>query len=156
MKTHFSRLFLFFSYTFFINIISYANDYKYINDSIQKTDTINKQNNNTLLGKITYEATDTTSISPQDKLIRLYNNAKINYQDMEITSGIIIVDYDKNAPILGTVKFNKYYHYVSKKLVPLGGIKISNLNTLKNLGASSVAISSAIKKKPAKIFSRLF
>ena len=96
MKTHFSRLFLFFSYTFFINIISYANDYKYINDSIQKTDSINKQNNNTLLGKITYEATDTTSISPQDKLIRLYNNAKINYQDMEITSGIIIVEYHKN------------------------------------------------------------
>ena len=104
MKTHFSRLFLFFSYTFFINIISYANDYKYINDSIQKTDSINKQNNNNLLGKITYEATDTTSISPQDKLIRLYNNAKINYQDMEITSGIIIVDYDKNEIYAGRIK----------------------------------------------------
>ena len=34
-----------------------------------------------LLGKILYEATDTTSISPKEKLIRLYNNAKITYQD---------------------------------------------------------------------------
>ena len=104
MKTHFPRLFLFLSYTFFINIISFANDYTYVNDSIQKTDTIIKQNNNTLLGKITYEATDTTSISPQDKLIRLYNNAKITYQDMEITSGIIIVDYDKNEIYAGRIK----------------------------------------------------
>ena len=104
MKTRFSRLFLFLSYTFFINIISFANEYKYVNDSIQKTDTIIKQNNNTLLGKITYEATDTTSISPQDKLIRLYNNAKITYQDMEITSGIIIVDYDKNEIYAGRIK----------------------------------------------------
>ena len=75
-----------------------------MNDSIKKTDTIIKQNNNTLLGKITYEATDTTSISPQDKLIRLYNNAKITYQDMEITSGIIIVDYDKNEIYAGRIK----------------------------------------------------
>ena len=104
MKTHFPRLFLFLSYTFFINIISFANEYKYVNNSIQKTDTIIKQNNNTLLGKITYEATDTTSISPQDKLIRLYNNAKITYQDMEITSGIIIVDYDKNEIYAGRIK----------------------------------------------------
>ena len=104
MKTHFSRLFLFLSYTFFINIISFANDYKYLSDSIQKTDTIYKQNNNTLLGKISYEATDTTSISPKNKLIRLYNNAKINYQDMEITSGIIIVDYDKNEIYAGRLK----------------------------------------------------
>ena len=104
MKTRFPRLFLFLSYTFFINIISFANDYTYVNDSIQKTDTIIKQNNNTLLGKITYEATDTTSISPQDKLIRLYNNAKITYQDMEITSGIIIVDYDKNEIYAGRIK----------------------------------------------------
>ena len=90
-----------------------------------------------------------------------HNIKEINFKQKQgcskiLFSKLFLVDYDKNAPILGIVKFNKYYHYVSKKLVPLGGIKISNLNTLKNLGASSVAISSAIKKKPAKIFSRLF
>ena len=104
MKTRFPRLFLFLSYTFFINIISFAKDYKYVIDSIQKVDTINKQNNNTLVGKITYEAKDTTSISPKDKIIRLYNNAKITYQDMEITSGIIVVNYEKNEIYAGRIK----------------------------------------------------
>ena len=84
--------------------MSFAKDYKYVIDSIQKVDTINKQNNNTLLGKITYEATDTTSISPKDKIIRLYNNAKITYQDMEITSGIIVVNYEKNEIYAGRIK----------------------------------------------------
>ena len=103
MKTNFFRLFLFLSYTFFINIITYANTNYIETDTINKIDSI-KPVNQPLLGKITYEATDTTSISPQDKIIRLYNNAKITYQDMEITSGIIIVDYDKNEIYAGRIK----------------------------------------------------
>jgi len=103
LKTNFFRLFLFLSYTFFINIITYANTNYIETDTINKIDSI-KPVNQSLLGKITYEATDTTSISPQDKIIRLYNNAKITYQDMEITSGIIIVDYDKNEIYAGRIK----------------------------------------------------
>ena len=103
MKTHFFKLFLFLSYTFFINTNVNARSYFQVNDTIQKTDSL-KPINNTLLGKILYEATDTTSISPKEKLIRLYNNAKITYQDMEITSGIIIVDYDKNEIYAGRIK----------------------------------------------------
>ncbi len=103
MKTHFFKLFLFLSYTFFINTNVNARSYFQVNDTIQKTDSLKPQNN-TLLGKILYEATDTTSISPKEKLIRLYNNAKITYQDMEITSGIIIVDYDKNEIYAGRIK----------------------------------------------------
>ena len=103
MKTNFFRLFLFLSYTFFINIITYANTNYIETDTINKNDSI-KPVNQSLLGKITYEAKDTTSISPQDKIIRLYNNAKITYQDMEITSGIIIVDYDKNEIYAGRIK----------------------------------------------------
>ena len=103
MKTNFFKSFLFFSYTFFINIVAYANTNYIQFDSITEIDSI-KPVNQSLLGKITYEATDTTSISPQDKLIRLYNNAKITYQDMEITSGIIIVDYDKNEIYAGRIK----------------------------------------------------
>ncbi len=83
--------------------MTYSNNYSYVNDSIQKIDSI-KPVNNTLLGKITYEATDTTSINPNDKLIRLYNQAKITYQDMEITSGIIVIDYDKNEIYAGRIK----------------------------------------------------
>ena len=103
MKTHFFKLFLFLSYTFFINTNINARSYFQVNDTIQKTDSLKPQNN-ALLGKILYEATDTTSISPKEKLIRLYNNAKITYQDMEITSGIIIVDYDKNEIYAGRIK----------------------------------------------------
>ena len=103
MKTHFFKLFLFLSYTFFINTNVNARSYFQVNDTIQKTDSL-KTDNNALLGKILYEATDTTSISPKEKLIRLYNNAKITYQDMEITSGIIIVDYDKNEIYAGRIK----------------------------------------------------
>ena len=83
--------------------MTYSSNYGYVNDSIQKIDSI-KPASNTLLGKITYEATDTTSINPKDKLIRLYNQAKITYQDMEITSGIIVVDYDKNEIYAGRIK----------------------------------------------------
>ena len=103
MKTNFSRLLLFLSYTFFINIISYATPNIIKLDTIKQIDSI-KPVNRSLLGKITYEASDTTAISPKDKLIRLYNNAKITYQDMEITSGIIIVDYDKNEIYAGRIK----------------------------------------------------
>ena len=83
--------------------MAYSNNYIYVNDSIQKIDSI-KPVSNTLLGKITYKATDTTSINPNDKLIRLYNQAKITYEDMEITSGIIVVDYDKNEIYAGRIK----------------------------------------------------
>ena len=103
MKTNFSRLLLFLSYTFFINIITYATPNIIKLDTIKQIDSI-KPVNRSLLGKITYEASDTTAISPKDKLIRLYNNAKITYQDMEITSGIIIVDYDKNEIYAGRIK----------------------------------------------------
>ena len=103
MKTNFSRLLLFLSYTFFINIITYATPNIIKLDTIKQIDSI-KPVNRSLLGKITYEASDTTAISPKEKLIRLYNNAKITYQDMEITSGIIIVDYDKNEIYAGRIK----------------------------------------------------
>ena len=71
-------------------------------------------------------------------------------------SKLFLVDYDKKSAYLGLIRFNQIYNYVSKKLVPLGGIKISNLNTIKNLNCNSIAILSALKKKPANIINRLF
>ena len=82
---------------------NYASTRNYSIDTIVKNDSIN-QKDKLLLSKITYEATDTTAISPKDKLIRLYNNAKITYGDMEITSGIILVDYEKNEIYAGRIK----------------------------------------------------
>ena len=72
-----------------------------------------------------------------------------------LLSKLFIVDYDKKAPYLGVLKFNNFYK-ISKKLIPLGGIKRDNLNNLKNLLCNGFAVLSEVKKKPAKIFSRLF
>ena len=91
------------SYTFFINTNSYVYSSNFLLDSIIKNDSIKKVDK-FLLGKISYEASDTTAISPKNKLIRLYNNAKISYEEMEITSGIIVVDYDKNEIYAGRIK----------------------------------------------------
>ena len=73
-----------------------------------------------------------------------------------LLSKLLLVDYDKKAPILGVVKFNKCLNTIFNKLVPLGGIKIKNLNKLKQINCESFAILSEIKKKPAKIINRLF
>ena len=72
-----------------------------------------------------------------------------------LLSKLFIVNYDKKAPYLGILKFNNLSK-ISKQLVPLGGIKDHNLNQLKNVFSDGFAILSEIKKKPAKIFSRLF
>ena len=70
-------------------------------------------------------------------------------------SKLFIVDYNKKAPYLGIIKFN-YLKRISKKIIPLGGIKIRNLNQLNNIFSEGFALLSEVKKKPAKIFSRLF
>ena len=44
-----------------------------------------------------------------------------------LLSKLFLVDYDKQSPYLGIVKFNKYFNDIYKKLIPLGGIKISSL-----------------------------
>ena len=65
------------------------------------------------------------------------------------------MDYDKLSPFYGVVKFN-YFSKISKKLIPLGGIKEQNLNHLRNVFGEGIALLSEIKKKPASIISRLF
>jgi hypothetical protein len=40
-----------------------------------------------------YNASDTVSIDPKLKKITLYNNARLEYGDMEITYGKIVIDY---------------------------------------------------------------
>jgi hypothetical protein len=41
-------------------------------------------------------------------------------------------------------------------LIPLGGISIDNLSNLNSVNCQGFALMSEVKKKPAKIFSRLF
>ena len=72
-----------------------------------------------------------------------------------LLSKLFTVDYNKDAPHLGIIKFNNYSR-ILKKLIPLGGIKKKNLNYLKNVFCEGFAILSEVKKKPANIINRLF
>ena len=74
--------------------------------------------------------------------------------EMIIFSKLFQVDYDKKASFLGVVKFNNFLK-INKKLIPLGGIKSSNLNSLRIINSEGFALKSEIKKKPA-ITNRLF
>ena len=72
-----------------------------------------------------------------------------------LLSKLFLVSYDKKSAYLGLVKFNNFLRF-NKNLIPLGGINSKNLNNLKNVDSIGFALMSEIKKKPAKIISRLF
>ena len=70
-------------------------------------------------------------------------------------SKLFLVNYDKKSPYLGVIKFNNYLK-LNKNLIPLGGINTKNLNSLNCIHSEGFALLSEVKKKPAKIFNRLF
>jgi thiamine monophosphate synthase len=72
-----------------------------------------------------------------------------------LLSKLFLVSYKKSAPFLGIIKFNNYLK-IYKNLIPLGGINLNNLMALKSVNSTGLALLSEIKKKPAKIFNRLF
>ena len=72
-----------------------------------------------------------------------------------LLSKLFLVDYNKESQYLGILKFNSFSK-ISKKLIPLGGIKSHNLNHLRNVSCEGFALMSEIKKKPANIINRLF
>jgi len=76
--------------------------------------------------------------------------------ELIILSKLFIVEYDQKSSCLGLIKYNKFLNHVYKKLIPLGGINFNNLNKLNIVNSEGFALLSEIKKKPAKIFSRLF
>ena len=73
-----------------------------MNDSIV-SDSIPKKNS-MLDGIVNYKAKDITSINPITKQIYLYNEAQIQYQDMDIQSGVIVIDYGKDLVYAGRLK----------------------------------------------------
>jgi thiamine-phosphate pyrophosphorylase len=73
-----------------------------------------------------------------------------------LMSKLFQVDYDKKSPYLNIIKFNYFLFNNLKRLIPLGGIKITNLNKLKSINCEGIALLSEIKKKPANIINRLF
>lgn len=75
--------------------------------------------------------------------------------DFILLSKLFFVNYKKNSPLIGVVKFNKFLTQYNKNLIPLGGINFTNLNKLNVLKSIGFAIMSEVKKKPA-ITDRLF
>ena len=56
-----------------------------------------------LLDNVKYDASDSIIIDQKNNKITLYNNAKIEYGDIELTSGLIILDYKENIVTAGRI-----------------------------------------------------
>lgn len=130
MKTRFFQLVFILSFTVFTNIESVAQDIQspesstaipalealeVKNDSIStkevkriETDTIVNDSlskpKKLLEAIVTYKAKDYTSINQKTEQIYLYNEAEIQYKDMDIKAGIIIIDYGKDIVYAGRLK----------------------------------------------------
>ncbi len=88
-----------------------------------------------------------------------HNISEINIKKWQGCKSIFLsrlfeTDYKNKKGHLGLIKFNLIN--LNKDFVPLGGIRLKNLNKVKIIKSNSLAILSEVKKKPAKIFNRLF
>lgn len=131
LLTNIRQLVLFLNFTVLINTISYGQDLprkvppfpeNNVSDTTKvevgldinrdstivevdslKTDSIPKKKG-FLEGKVTYKATDYVAINQKQQKIYLYNEAQVLYKDMEITAGVIVIDYVKNEVYAGRIK----------------------------------------------------
>jgi lipopolysaccharide assembly outer membrane protein LptD (OstA) len=73
-----------------------------------KTDTVRldtvKVKKGILDGKVKYKAEKYVKIDQKKKHITLYDKAELYYQDVELKSGIIVMDYEKNEVYAGRIK----------------------------------------------------
>ena len=72
-----------------------------------------------------------------------------------IFSRLFETSYQYKKGYWGVIKYNLIANLLKNQLIPLGGIRMSNLNKLKNVNCNSFAFFSELKKKPA-IIDRLF
>ena len=99
---------------------------------------------------------------PNFKIIGSAHNIKeLNIKRLQGCSSVIFsrlfkVSSSFKKGFMGVIKFNLFKLSRKENLVPLGGINLSNLNKLKMVKSNSFALLSEIKKKPAKLFNRLF
>ncbi len=72
------------------------------NDTVKK-DSI-KPKKGVIDGQIKYKADNYVKMEQQKKLITLYDKAELYYQDVELKSGVIVLDYQKNEVYAGRIK----------------------------------------------------
>ncbi|SDB34802.1 LPS assembly outer membrane protein LptD (organic solvent tolerance protein OstA) [Flavobacteriaceae bacterium MAR_2010_188] len=132
LRTHYKNLLFALSFTSVINISSYAQDLPVRVNSIRsktetdtvrvKTDTILKvptigetvkdsisqdsipKKKEFLSDIVSYSAKDYVSMNQRLQKIRLYDEAVIEYTDMNIKAGVIEIDYTKNLVYAGRLK----------------------------------------------------
>ena len=98
----------------------------------------------------------------KNKIIGSAHNIKeINIKKLQGCSSIIFsrlfkTTYKGKKGFLGVVKFNLFRLSRKENLVPLGGIRLSNLNNLNTVKCNSFALSSEIIKKPTFLSRRFF
>ena len=71
-------------------------------DSIVNDSLTNQKNY--LKAIVTYKAKDYTSVNQKTQQIYLYNEAEIQYKDMDIKAGVIVIDYGKDIVYAGRLK----------------------------------------------------
>lgn len=67
-----------------------------------KKDSVKKKE--LLTGIVKYKAADYVSMNQRKQKIYMYNEAVVTYEDMEISAGIIEIDYSKNLVYAGRIK----------------------------------------------------
>ncbi|KUJ63051.1 organic solvent tolerance protein OstA [Flavobacteriaceae bacterium CRH] len=75
---------------------------KSVTDTI-KLDTV-RPKKTFLDGKVKYRAKDYAKIDQKNKTITLYNEAELYYKDVELKSGIIVLNYEKDEVYAGRIK----------------------------------------------------
>ena len=73
---------------------------KPVDSLMSKNDSINKSS---LKDNLYHYAEDYTEINERKKFIKLYNKAHIKYEDIDLSAGVIYVDYDKNEVYAGRI-----------------------------------------------------
>ena len=90
-----------------------------------------------------------------------HNIRELNVKKLQGCSSIIFsrlfeTSYKYKKGFLGVVKFNLLRLSRKEDLIPLGGIRLSNLNKLSTVKCDSIALSSEIIKKPNALSRRFF
>lgn len=84
-------------------------------DSILNTKVVDSTENDSVKKEgflkdiVTYKAKDYVAVNQTKQQIRLYNEALVLYEDMEIKAGVIVIDYSKNLVYAGRIKDSTGY-----------------------------------------------
>jgi lipopolysaccharide assembly outer membrane protein LptD (OstA) len=83
------------------------NEIKALKNDIKANDTVKKDSikkKQFLDGQIKYKSKKYAKIDQKKKQITLYDNAEVYYNDIELKSGIIVIDYEKDEVYAGRIK----------------------------------------------------